>query len=154
MTMGWSGTKINQGLGQRLSFITLGAKDLFQLKQFYINKFKWTPLKENGSIAFFKMNGFILGLYPAKDLATDAGIPEIGSGFKKFTLSVNYKSEKEVDEAFATMKENGVEIIKAPKKASWGGYSGYVADIENNLWEIAYNPFLEMDMFGNVLTIH
>ena len=121
MTLGWSSTEINQGLGQRLSFITFGAKDFFQLKQFYFNKFKWTPLKENGSIAFFKMNGFILGLYPDKDLATDAGIPEIGSGFKKFTLSVNYKSEKEVDETFAAMRENGVEIIKAPKKTSWGG---------------------------------
>jgi hypothetical protein len=48
----------------------------------------------------------------------------------------------------------GVRIIKAPQKASWGGYSGYVTDIEDNLWEIAYNPILEMDSAGNVLIHH
>ncbi len=79
------------------------------------------------------------------------GVPADGTGFKKFTLAINFKSEKEVDEVFKTLQGQGVKIIKGPQKASWGGYSGYVADIEGNLWEIAFNPFLEMDDKGNVL---
>jgi hypothetical protein len=76
---------------QRLTFITLGATDMDKLKQFYIDKFKWTPIKTDG-IVFFKMNGFILALYPADELAKDAGVPYDASGFKKFTLAINYKN--------------------------------------------------------------
>jgi catechol 2,3-dioxygenase-like lactoylglutathione lyase family enzyme len=141
--------KQKQIMEQRLTFITLGAKDTSTLKQFYIEKFGWTPIKTDG-IIFFKMNGFILALYPAVELAKDAGVAADGTGFKKFTLAINYRSEKEVDEVFEMLKSRSVRIIKTPQKAIWGGYSGYVADPENNLWEIAYNPFLELDENGNV----
>jgi len=134
---------------QRVSFITIGAKNLDSLKNFYIDKFKWTPIKTDG-IVFFKMNGFILALFPADELARDAGVQPGAPGFKQFTLAINYRSESEVDGMFATLEKRGVKVIKAPQKASWGGYSGYVADSEDNLWEIAYNPFLEMDADGNV----
>jgi catechol 2,3-dioxygenase-like lactoylglutathione lyase family enzyme len=146
------GTKTVQIMEQRLSFITIGCADLDKLKQFYIDKFKWAPLKDSDGIVFFKLNGFILSLFPTNELAADARVPGYGNGFKKFTLAINYKSEKEVDEVFKTLQGRGVKVIKAPQKASWGGYSGYVADIEGNLWEIAFNPFLEMDDKGNVLT--
>jgi catechol 2,3-dioxygenase-like lactoylglutathione lyase family enzyme len=146
------GTKTDQIMEQRLNFITIGAADLNKLKQFYIDKFKWAPLKDSDGIVFFKLNGFILSLFPANELAADAGVPADGTGFKKFTLAINYRSEKEVDEVFKTLQSRGVNVIKAPQKASWGGYSGYIADIEGNLWEIAYNPFLQMDDKGNVLT--
>jgi catechol 2,3-dioxygenase-like lactoylglutathione lyase family enzyme len=146
---GQSPQKQLQTMEQRLTFITLGAKDTSALKQFYIEKFGWTPIKTDG-IIFFKMNGFILALYPADELAKDAGVAAEGAGFKKFTFAINYRSEKEVDEAFNVLKGRGVHLIKAPQKAFWGGYSGYVADPENNLWEIAYNPFLELDSDGNV----
>jgi len=133
---------------QRLTFITLGAKNLDSLKNFYVDKFKWTPIKTDG-IVFFKMNGFILALFPADELAKDANAQPSAPGFKQFTLAINYHSEKEVDSIFATLEKRGVKVVKQPQKASWGGYSGYVADSEDNLWEIAYNPFLEMDAEGN-----
>ncbi len=151
---GQSETKIKHIVDQRLSFITIGARDMNTLKQFYVEKFKWTPLSDKGGIVFFKMNGFILGIYPSDELAKDAGVSSSGEGFKRFTFSINYNSEAEVNEAFKTLGSRGVKIIKAPQKASWGGYSGYIADIEDNLWEIAYNPFLEMDSAGNVLDSH
>jgi catechol 2,3-dioxygenase-like lactoylglutathione lyase family enzyme len=152
--LGQSGTKINKIMEQRLSFITIGAKNLDELKRFYTDKFNWTPLKEDGGIVFFKMNGFILGLYPTIELAADAKVSMNTPGFKGFTLSINYDSEKKVDEVFSTLGKRGVRITKPPQKASWGGYSGYVEDIEGNLWEFAYNPFLVMDTDGNVLSQH
>ena len=36
-------------------------------------------------------------------------------------------------------------------KVFWGGYSSYVADLDGHLWEIAYNPYLEIDEIGNVV---
>jgi predicted enzyme related to lactoylglutathione lyase len=136
-------------MDQRLTFITIGAKNLDSLKNFYIQKFGWTPIKTDG-IVFFKMNGIILALFPQDELAGDAGVARSGSGFKKFTLAVNYRSEQEVDGVFATLRQRGVHIVKAPHKTAWGGYSGYAADPEDNLWEIAYNPFLKLDDKGNV----
>ncbi|HLA50519.1 MAG TPA: VOC family protein [Thermodesulfovibrionia bacterium] len=137
---------------QLLNFITLGVDDLDKVKKFYQEKFGWTPLKDSDGIAFFKLNGFILGLFPNNELAKDAGVPDDGRGFKRFTLAINFKTEQEVDKAFDDLKQKGVKIIKAPEKVFWGGYRGYIADIENNLWEIAYNPFLELDSEGNVVT--
>lgn len=141
---------------QRLSFLTIGVTDLKAMKAFYIEKFGWKPSKDddNDGIAFFKLNGFVLGLFPAEELAEDAGVAQDGAGaFKRMTMAINMRSEKEVNETFATLKAKGVTITKAPEKVFWGGYRGYVADIENNLWEIAYNPFMEMDDAGNVIKV-
>lgn len=49
------------------------------------------------------------------------------------------------------LKKHGVTITKKLVKVFWGGYSGYFADPDGHLWEIAHNPFLEMDEAGNVL---
>ena len=138
-------------MDQRLTFITIGVKDLTGLATFYKDKFGWTPLKDGNDIVFFKLNGIILGLFPGEELAKEAAVVYTDALFKGFTLSINYNSEAEVDKAFQELSDKGVHIVKAPEKVFWGGYSGYVADPEHNLWEIAFNPFLEMDADGNVL---
>ena len=53
---------------------------------------------------------------------------------------------------FDDLEKKGVKIIKRPGKVFWGGYSGYIADVEDNYWEIAFNPFLELDADGSVVT--
>jgi len=40
-------------------------------------------------------------------------------------------------------KQAGAKIIKPGQKVFWGGYSGYFADPDAFLWEVAYNPFIE-----------
>lgn len=149
---GASTQKIKNIMEQRLTFITIGAKNLDSLKHFYTDKFKWTPIKDDQGIVFFKLNGFIFALYPADELAKDANTADGSKGFKNYTLAVNYRSETEVDGVFVELKRRGVTVVKPPQKAFWGGYSGYVSDSEGNLWEIAFNPFLEMDADGNVLS--
>ena len=42
----------------------------------------------------------------------------------------------------------GGSVSKVPTATEWGGYSGYVADPDGNLWEIAYNPFWPLDERG------
>lgn len=137
---------------QLLNFITLGVHDLDKMKSWYKEKFGWKTLKDSDGIVFFKLNGFILALFPADELADDVGVKQDGKGFKRFTLAINYKSEQEVDKAFEDLAKKGVKTIKEPQKVFWGGYSGYIADAEDNYWELAYNPFLEMDDKGNVVT--
>ncbi|MFI5171567.1 MAG: VOC family protein [Chitinophagales bacterium] len=135
---------------QLLHFITIGVKDLNKMKSFYKECFGWKPMRDEDGIVFYKLNGFILSLYPEHELAEDIGIKNDGSGFKKTTFAICFNSEQEVDKIFEQLKTRGVEIIKHPQKVFWGGYSGYVADIENNYWELAYNPFLKFEENGNV----
>lgn len=54
-----------------------------------------------------------------------------------------------LDDLFSSLEQKGVNLIKKPSKASRGGYSGYIEDPDGNLWEIAYNPFLKLDVKGN-----
>jgi uncharacterized glyoxalase superfamily protein PhnB len=35
----------------------------------------------------------------------------------------------------------GATLIKQPQKVFWGGYSGYFADLDGFLWEVAHNPY-------------
>ena len=135
---------------QLLHFVTLGVDNLDAMKNFYKTKFGWNPVKDDNGIVFFKLNGFIFSLYPRQELADDAGVPSMGKGFKGMTFSINFNSEKEVDEQFSSLRKKGVNVVREPEKVFWGGYRGYIEDIEHNLWELAYNPFLEMDEHGNV----
>ncbi|RAU83476.1 VOC family protein [Pontibacter arcticus] len=130
--------------------ITLGVKNLQRSKDFYQNKLGWQPLESsNESIVFFQMNGLQLALFPQESLADDAGVPAEGNGFRGFSLAHNVRSEKEVDELVAALEEKGVRVLKQPQKVFWGGYSSYIADPDDNLWEIAYNPFLPLDNAGS-----
>lgn len=137
---------------QRLTFVTLGVKDLIASTNFYVHKFGWAKSSmSNDNISFFELNGIILGLFPKEELAADANVSSEGDGFKGFTLAFNAHSEKEVDELFENYKQSGVEIVKWPEKVNWGGYSGYIQDLDKHLWEIAFNPFLPLDETGNYI---
>ena len=133
-----------------LGFLTLGVNDLDNMKQFYKEKFGWTPMKDSDGIVFFKLNGFMLGLFSSHELANDIGTASEGKGFKNLTMAINFTSEGEVDHAVAELRLKGVRIVKEPTKISWGGYHSYIADPEDNYWELAYNPFLIFDKEGNV----
>lgn len=131
---------------QTLTLLILGVHDFAAMKSWYKEKFGWTPYQENENIAFFKLSGgTVLALFPADELAEDIGIPQDGHGFKRITLAINFRSEKEVDEAADEMRKKGVKIVLQPERVFWGGYRGYIADPEDNYWELAYNPQLLPD---------
>lgn len=131
---------------QRVSFITLGVKDLNQSIEFYEKKLGWTRTPSStDDFILYDLDGIRFCLYPREELAKDAGVDGSGEGFHAFTLSHNVWSEKEVDDLILILKKAGVEIVKEPQKVFWGGYSSYIADPDGNLWEIAYNPYLKKE---------
>ena len=135
---------------QRVTIITIGVRDLKESVDFYENILEWKKMDWNSNdVAFFKLNGIILSLFPADELAKDATVKNDGEGFKRFSLAYNTRSEKEVDNIIQELERRNVKIVKQPEKVFWGGYSGYFADPDENLWEVAYNPFLSLDEEGN-----
>lgn len=130
----------------KISLITLGVSDLSKSLAFYRDglKFETHNYKEGDSVVFFKMEGSWLALYPRELLAEDAMVAPEGSGFRGITLAHNVSSKGEVDKIFALMVSAGAREIKKPQSVFWGGYSSYVADPDEHLWEIAYNPFTDL----------
>jgi uncharacterized protein len=135
---------------QRLTFITLGVADLGKSKAFYNGVLGWKPFQDHAGIVMYELNGMILSLYAQHELIEDAQVMGGGKG-SRFTLAQCLNSVEEVDALFAELKRRSVKITKEPRKVFWGGYSGYFADPDGHLWEIAHNPFLEMDKKGNVV---
>ncbi|MEJ2151184.1 MAG: VOC family protein [Chloroflexota bacterium] len=125
----------------RISLITLGVADLDRAVRFYQDGLG-LPLREGfEGVAFFMTKGTWLALYPWDELAADATVPAEGSGFRGFTLAHNLHSKEEVDALLAHVQTVGATLVKPAQEAEWGGYTGYFADPDGYLWEVAWNPF-------------
>ena len=86
-----------------------------------------------------------MALYPREALADDAGVPTEGSGFTGVTLAHNVRTREEVDAVLDEAVAAGATLVKAAQDVFWGGYSGYFADPEGYLWEVAWNPYFPID---------
>ena len=125
----------------RISIVTLGVTDLPRSVRFYRDGLGLSLYDENTeSIAFFRNRGTWLALYPREALAADVGISADSIGFSGVTLAHNVRSKREVDELLRVAVEAGATLVKPAEDTFWGGYSGYFADPDNHLWEIAWNP--------------
>ena len=138
-------------MNQHLHLVTLGVRDFEASRNFYTEILGWKPSSSSGEdVAFFQAGGVVLSIYPREKLAEDAMVAVDGSGFSGVTLAYNAGSEAEVDGIIRDLKSKGVNIVKEPQKAFWGGYSSYFADADDNRWEVAYNPFFLFDENGNL----
>lgn len=137
-------------MDQRLSLLTLGVADLARSRRFY-EALGWrASAASQPEIVFFQLNGFALALFARADLAEDAGVEDRRTGFSGVTLACNLRSPIEVDETFRAAIAAGAEAVKIPHATDWGGYSGYIADPDYHLWEIAWNPHFPLDLAGNL----
>ncbi|MDC0662380.1 VOC family protein [Marinobacter sp. SS21] len=128
-------------MNPRMSMITLGVSDLERSIRFYRDGLGLPQLESPPSVAFFPLNGTWLGLYGREALAEDVGISAEGQGFRGVTIAHNLHSESAVDNLMAEAVAAGATLVKKPQKVFWGGYSGYFADPDGHLWEVAHNPF-------------
>lgn len=135
-----------------ISLITLGVGDLERSLRFYRDGLGWpvSGASVAGVVAFLHTRGAVLALYPRRDLAADANLPETGSGFGGIALAHNVRNKEEVDSVIAEVVRAGGSVLKAAHDADWGGYSGYFADPDGYPWEVAWNPGFPMDAEGNV----
>jgi predicted lactoylglutathione lyase len=133
-----------------ISMVTLGVDDLARSRAFY-EALGWALAPQSQeSVVFLQGRNIVLGLYGRQALAEDAGVQDTPPGFPGFSLAINVSSKSEADRLFDTAVKSGATARKAPQKAFWGGYSGYFADPDGHLWEVAHNPFFAMDGDGNL----
>ena len=124
----------------RISFITLGVTDLARSRQFY-EMLGWTPLPQSSpTVTFFQCGGIVFALFGREALAEDAKVAAYGEGCSGVALAHNVREKNEVDEVLAEAEAAGGRILRRGGDAFWGGYTGYFADPDNHLWEVAWNP--------------
>jgi catechol 2,3-dioxygenase-like lactoylglutathione lyase family enzyme len=134
----------------RISLITLGVADLGRARAFY-EALGWRASSAStADVAFFQGNGLALALYGRAALAADAAVPDRPTGFSGVTLAHNARSKAEADAIFTEALAAGATSLKRPHETFWGGYSGYFADPDGHLWEVAWNPFFPLDAHGNL----
>ena len=127
----------------KISIITLGVSDLAASASFY-EALGWTRQPgELENIAFFELENIVLALYLRDRFPEEAPVPfaNAEAGTPTVTLALNFGSREEVDAAMQEAVAAGGDEVLAPREVFWGGYSGYFADPDGYLWELAHNPF-------------
>lgn|SRR5487761_2029935 len=128
----------------KISIVTLGVADLARSTVFYRDGLGLPVQGDFPGVTFFSLAGTWLSLYPREDLAQDARVEAVGQGFCGITLAHNVASRAEVDAVMMQAEAAGGHITKPAQDTEWGGYSGYFADPDGYLWEIAWNPHFDL----------
>jgi uncharacterized glyoxalase superfamily protein PhnB len=134
---------------QRITLVTLGVADLDRARAFYA-ALGWAEAEANDAVVFFQLQGQVLGLFGLADLAKDQGRAGAPLGTGAMTLAQNFTTPGDVDAAFAQALAAGATSLKAPEAVFWGGYSGYYADPDGHVWEVAHNPFWPLAADGSL----
>ncbi|KJS19807.1 MAG: glyoxalase [Hoeflea sp. BRH_c9] len=136
----------------RITMITLGVADVAASTAFYQSLGFKRSSASNDDVTFFHMAGTMLGLFGRDALAADAGLgPTRPQAFEGMSLAHNLGSREEVDAAWAFAVECGAAPVKKPHEVFWGGYSGYFADPDGHMWELAHNPLMPLGDDGHMI---
>ena len=136
---------------QKLNLITLGVDDFERSLDFYEKGLGWKKSdKSMDGLALFPLGGIVLALHARQELADDTTLKYQPTQFSGLTISYNAKSQQEVDDILKNVEKLGATIVKPAQKVYWGGYSGYFKDLDGHLFEVAYNPFWELDENNNL----
>ena len=77
-------------------------------------------------------------------LAHDSGIPAGPRSPTVFCLAHTVGSRLAVDEALTQAARAGATLVTPAHDTFWGGYAGYFQDPDQHLWEVAWNPDLQL----------
>ncbi len=135
----------------RITVLTLGVDNLEKSLAFYRDGLG-LPTQgiiggefEYGAVAFFDLqNGLKLAIWPRKSISRDSTIPVQPPSPTELTIGHNVNSKIEVDIVMKQAKEAGAKIIKPAGDTFWGGYAGYFQDPDEHLWEVVWNPQMEI----------
>jgi hypothetical protein len=133
-----------------LSLITLGVADVANATQFYERLGLRRSADSQEAVSFFDLGGVVLGLYGRTALAEDATVDPAGTGFQAVTLAHNVATADAVADVLAQAVAAGGRLVKPAQKVFWGGTSGYFADPDGHLWEVAHNPFWPINTEGRL----
>lgn len=142
----------------RIHVITLAVDNLDRAVEFYRDglglrmpgvigtEFAGDDTNPSGAVAMFELQGgLILAVWPRTELAKDATIQLGPPSSGEFSLGHAVAGKAEVDALLAQAEAAGASLTQAPRDRPWGIYSGYFRDPDGHLWEIMWNPALDVE---------
>lgn len=142
----------------RIHVITLAVDDLDRALGFYRDglglespgvggtEFPGDDTTPAGAVAMFQLDGgLILSLYPRTELAKDANVPVGSPQSGEFSIGHVVGSKEEVEAVLEQAAAAGATLTDDPHDRPWGIYSGYFRDPDGHLWEIVWNPQLDLE---------
>nr|WP_156608754.1 VOC family protein [Auraticoccus cholistanensis] len=100
-------------------------------------EFPGSETEPAGRVAMFQLASDVtLSLYPAGELAKDAGVPGSYTSGHGFSLGHRVPSPRDVDRLLAAAQAAGATVVGRVGERPWGIYSGYFADPDGHLWEV------------------
>jgi catechol 2,3-dioxygenase-like lactoylglutathione lyase family enzyme len=142
----------------RIHVITLAVDDLDRAVGFYRDglglqtsgvigtEFPGDDSSPAGAVAMFQLQGgLILALYPRTELAKDANIQVGPASSGEFSIGHAVAGMAEVDALLAQAEAAGASLTGEPHDRPWGIYSGFFRDPDGHLWEIVWNPQLDLE---------
>ena len=141
----------NTRMKPRISVITVGVDDLEKSLRFYRDGLGFPTQGiigtefEHGAVAFFDLQaGLKFAIWPRKSISHDTGVSLGLPGQTEFTIGHNVSSKEEVDAVMEQARRAGAKIVRQAHDTFWGGYAGYFEDPDRHLWEVVWNPHLEI----------
>lgn len=141
----------------RIHVLTLAVADLGRALAFYRDglgfetqgligtEFKGDEKTPEGTTAVFSLDGgLMLSIYPRSELAKDAAVALTPTQPGEFSIGHVVASRAEVDAVISEAKAAGGTVTDPPHDRPWGIYSGYFQDPDGHLWEIIWNPALDV----------
>ncbi|MGN0063314.1 MAG: VOC family protein [Nocardioides sp.] len=129
-------------MDQRLSFVTLAVRDLDAARRFYLDGLGWqAELDVPGEVLMVRVaDKVVLSLWDEAAFAAEVGRAPSRDSVAPLTLAHNVATREEVGEVLQTAAAAGASYVRPAQERDWGGYTGYFADPDGFLWEVAWNP--------------
>lgn len=141
----------------RVHVLTLAVADLDRSLAFYRDglgfategligtEYEGDEHSPDGTTAVFHLDGgLMLSIYPRTELAKDARVPLASPNPGELSIGHVVATRAEVDEVVAQARAAGATIVDEPHDRPWGIYSGYFQDPDGHLWEVIWNPALDV----------
>ena len=107
----------------------------------------------NDSVSFFHMTGTVLGLF-GRDCAggrCGGSNPPARRHSRAWRWPRIWLRATRLIQPGTFAVQCGAKPVKKPHEVFWGGYSGYFADPDGHLWELAHNPFMPLGADGHMM---
>lgn len=135
-----------------ITILTLGVDDLERSMKFYRDGLG-LPSRgllgtefEHGTIALFELQDSMkLALFPRNDLALDARLKPTSASPTEFSIGHGVGTKAEVDAVMREAERAGATVTDPAHDRPWGVYSGYFQDPDGHLWEVMWDPDLQVE---------